>query len=181
MPRAWASSASKSMTGLQRSPGRRRGSGLPQTRRGLFGDKRPSVVRRGSPGCGATATGRRTGRRPSCRPADRRVPRRECRSGVAAQDFGMFGCMAEHQVLGDELHVDGAAADVFHLPDVGGAELLLDPDAHFGHVAQHLVRVARAGQDSRTAASRRDASSGGPWITRARVRAMCSHVQASLS
>ena len=118
------------MTGLQRSPGRRRGSGLAADPPGLFGD---SGLRwsAGSPGCGATATGRRTGRRPSCRPADRRVPR--ARSAAPASLLKISGCSAawrsiRYWAMNSTSMVPPRTVSP---PDVGGAELLLDPDAHF--------------------------------------------------
>ena len=87
----------------------------------------------------------------------------------------------ELQVLGDELQIDEPAAHLLQVPDVLGALLLGDALAHVAHVGGDLGRDRAASRSAaRIAASTRARSGGGPAMTRARVSAMCSHVQASL-
>ena len=93
---------------------------------------------------------------------------------------GWLAGVHELQVLGDELEIDEAAAHLLQVPDVLGALLLVDARAHVAHVGGDLGAVAR--QDERGAdrlARPRARSSAGPEMTRARVSARCSQVQAS--
>ena len=89
----------------------------------------------------------------------------------------------ELQILRDEFDIDQPAGGIFQIPAVGVALLVGDGAAHLDHVAgDHARRRAAAAEhvaDRRPRHAR--AKSGGAETTRARVSAMCSQVQASLS
>ena len=86
--------------------------------------------------------------------------------------------MAQRQVLGDEVDVEQPARQVLEVPGALGRRVLGDAVAHVGDVAQQRVGIARPAERGEDGARSRSTSSGGPWITRARVSAMCSQVQA---
>ncbi len=91
--------------------------------------------------------------------------------------------MHQLQILRDEFKIDQTAGGIFRNPTG-----LLSPFslamavAHLDHVAGDLLGVARgAAVCPGSRPSTRAANSGDADTTRARVSAMCSHVQASVS
>ena len=87
--------------------------------------------------------------------------------------------MNELQILRDELDIDHAAGGIFQIPDIVLAFFLRDRAAHLGDVAGDDRGIAWPRQhlaDDRLDLGR---NSGDAEITRARVSAMCSQVQAS--
>ena len=95
---------------------------------------------------------------------------------------GFVGGVDELQILRDELEIDQPAGGVFEVPALVLALLLRDRLPHLDDVAGDRRRH-RAGRHStaRITSSTRAANAGGAETTRARVSAMCSQVQASLS
>src|SRR6185437_2422419 len=69
------------------------------------------------------------------------------RGGVLAQHLWPGRCLAQLEILGDELDVDEAAAAVLYLPRRWGAVLLCDAVAHVGHLDDEAVAVARPQED----------------------------------
>ena len=88
----------------------------------------------------------------------------------------------ELQILRDEFDVDQPAGGIFEVPALAVALLLGDRAAHLDHVAGDQLRDrAGARSTSRMTSSTRAANAGEADTTRARVSAMCSQVQASVS
>ena len=98
---------------------------------------------------------------------------------VDVENIRLVGGVNELEILRDEIDIDHAAGGMFQIPDVGLALLQRNRPAHFrdivGDAAGSRGRVSTA----RMTFSIRARNSGDAEITRARVSAMCSHVQAS--
>ena len=89
--------------------------------------------------------------------------------------------MHELQILRDEFEVDQPARGIFEIPPVALALLLGDRLPHLDDIGGDSAGVALRHSTSRITASTRAANAGGAETTRARVNAMCSQVQASVS
>ena len=95
---------------------------------------------------------------------------------------GLVGGVNELEILRDEIDIDHAAGGIFQVPDIVLALLQRDGAAHVRDVAGDAGGVARPRQhvaDDRLDPGAEVAASA--EITRARVSAMCSQVQASRS
>ena len=97
------------------------------------------------------------------------------------ENIGLVGGVNQLEILRDEVDIDHAAGGIFQVPDVVLALLQRDGAAHVRDIAGDAGAVARPRQHGANDAFDRARNSGGAEITRARVSAMCSQVQASRS
>ena len=100
--------------------------------------------------------------------------RRGCFNGSG---FGLAGYRCE---LRKKLKINQTARHELKVPFALGRFFLADQRPHFPHFLGNLPRVAGQGEYGRISEPIFSAKSLSPATTRARDRAICSHVQASL-
>ena len=101
--------------------------------------------------------------------------------GRRVENIGTLMSVNELQILRNELNIDQPAGDIFEIPALAVTFFLRNGRSHLHNVAgRHWASRGRR-KISRTAPSTRCLNAGEDETTRARVNAICSQVQASVS
>ena len=94
------------------------------------------------------------------------------------EDFGPGHGVPQGQILRHEVDVEQATAHILEIPDALGAVVLGDPVTHVGDIPYQRRSLSPAAERRAMICCRRSVNVAGPWMTRARVSARCSQVQA---